>query len=39
MKNNMKELVIMESPHKDNTFRACEDLMELVLKEIPAEVL
>jgi len=37
MKDNYKLLVIMGSPHKGNTYRACEDLKELILREIPAE--
>jgi multimeric flavodoxin WrbA len=32
-----KILVIMGSPRKGNTFRACEDLRELMQKEIPVE--
>lgn len=33
----MKILVIMGSPRKGNTFRACEDLRELLSKKIPVE--
>lgn len=37
MKESRKILVLMGSPRKGNTFRACEELREEMVKEIPVE--
>lgn len=37
MEGQKKILVVMGSPHKGNTFRECENLRDLLNKEIPVE--